>query len=539
MMLDTSDTLQPAEIPESLGNILLAAQKCLLPVEMRSDELVSWVLQRDSHLQRDALRRKASSRVSEELETAIERVAAQFLDFFRSTLIHIGRRWAVSELALKAVRSATEEDNLLASIEQTQVNLRSAIGRHDFGEDVVVLVPQALRRILEYGEGYHRDMLAVSAERWQLWRKEVLAFQNTYFGCQQSLSAGDVDGSRQALMSLLRRASGKSRLRESLEEEGLQLRFELSGEEFSATLSAVLAAADSQRENAATMTEQAGPSAMERRSPSRSTPRDPVRVSVINASTVLNDSEIEPVVEALQEQVKRDFQPAWGIDAELSFVPLGEQPPADTWWLGILDDSDQAGALGYHDLTTAGLPLGKIFAGTDLKYGYNWSITASHELLEMLADPNINLTVLVQTSDTAGRLYAYEVCDACEADQFGYNIGGVTVSDFVYPSWFEDFRPIGSAQFDQQNLIEKPFDLLEGGYIGAFDLNSGSGWYQVTPAERPTSMLIRGNVGSRRERRGVPRHQWLHTLSHKQIMSRTEQYLHRVGEIQRRRHQAA
>ena len=56
--------------------------------------------------------------------------------------------------------------------------------------------------------------------------------------------------------------------------------------------------------------------------------------------------------------------------------------------------------------------MAKCFAGTDLKYGYTWSLTASHELLEMLADPNINLTVLVQTADTAGTLDTYEVCDA-------------------------------------------------------------------------------------------------------------------------------
>lgn len=60
------------------------------------------------------------------------------------------------------------------------------------------------------------------------------------------------------------------------------------------------------------------------------------------------------------------------------------------------------------------MPLGKVFAGTDLKYGYTWSVTASHELLEMLADPNINLTVLLQNSETAGTLYAYEVCDAAK-----------------------------------------------------------------------------------------------------------------------------
>ena len=262
---------------------------------------------------------------------------------------------------------------------------------------------------------------------------------------------------------------------------------------------------------------------------------DPIQISVVNASTVLSDSEIEPVIAALQKQVTNDFRPAWGVDAELSFVALGEQPSADTWWLTILDDADQAGALGYHDLTPAGLPMGKVFAGTDLKYGYTWSVTASHELLEMLADPNINLTVLVQSSDTAGKLYAYEVCDTCEADENGYEIDGVLLSDFVFPSWFEDFRAEGSTQFDQTNQVKSPFELLAGGYIGVFDVNSGSGWHQVTAEKRPTNTLLRGNVGSRRERRAVPRDQWLQTLSHRQITTRKEQYLRRVGEIQKRR----
>ena len=197
------------------------------------------------------------------------------------------------------------------------------------------------------------------------------------------------------------------------------------------------------------------------------TAQTPVQISVINASTVLQDSEIKPVVDALQQQVTTDFLPPWGVNAQLTFFASGATPTPGTWWLSILDDSDQAGALGYHDLTPDGLPLGKVFAGTDLKVGNSWSVTASHELLEMLADPNINLTVLVQTnSQTAGTLYAYEVCDACEADNLGYKIGDVLVSDFVLPSWFESFRPSKSTLFDHQGKITEPLQLLPGGYIG-------------------------------------------------------------------------
>jgi hypothetical protein len=69
----------------------------------------------------------------------------------------------------------------------------------------------------------------------------------------------------------------------------------------------------------------------------------------------------------------------------------------------------------------------------------------------MLGDPNVNLTVFVQNSNTAGTLYAYEVCDPCEDDSLGYHIDNILLSDFVYPAWFEGFRTESSTQFDRMN----------------------------------------------------------------------------------------
>ena len=228
-----------------------------------------------------------------------------------------------------------------------------------------------------------------------------------------------------------------------------------------------------------------------------------VQISVINESTVLADADVVPVVAALQKQVTNDFRPVWGTDAELTIVPKGTQPPSGTWWLVMLDDSDQANALGYHDLTTEGLPIGKVFAASDLKAGTSWTVTASHELLEMLGDPNINLTVFVQNTNTAGTLYAYEVCDACEDDSLGYQVDNILLSDFVYPAWFESFRTEGSTQFDRMNKITTPFQLLVNGYIGVFNVSSGSGWQQQTPGQtsnqRPAS-------GRSRHAPRTPRH---------------------------------
>ncbi|HZZ16757.1 MAG TPA: hypothetical protein VFE08_12420 [Candidatus Sulfotelmatobacter sp.] len=263
-----------------------------------------------------------------------------------------------------------------------------------------------------------------------------------------------------------------------------------------------------------------------------------IQISIIHQSTILADADVAPVVAALQKQVTNDFRPVWGVDAELAVIPKGTPPPAGTWWLVLLDDSDQANALGYHDLTTEGLPIGKVFAGSDLKAGTSWTVTASHELLEMLGDPNINLTVFVQSSGTAGILYAYEVCDACEDDSLAYQIDNVLLSDFVYPSWFESFRTEGSTQFDRMNKINMPFQLLVNGYIGTFNVSAGSGWQQQTAEKQLTNVLYRGAVGTRRERRTVPRDQWVNSLPQRKLVSNAQTYLQQLQTIQRLREAA-
>jgi hypothetical protein len=263
-----------------------------------------------------------------------------------------------------------------------------------------------------------------------------------------------------------------------------------------------------------------------------------IQISVINESTVLADKDVVPVVAALQKQVTNDFGPVWGTSVQLTIVPKGNQPPSGNWWLVLLDDSDQANALGYHDLTTEGLPIGKVFAASDLKAGTSWTVTASHELLEILADPNVNLTVFVESSNTAGVLYAYEVCDACEDDSLGYQIDNVLMSDFVYPSWFESFRTEGSTQFDRMNKMQNPFQLLAGGYIGIFNVASGSGWQQQTAEKRPTNVLNRGAVGTRRERRGIPHELWINSLPQRKIAGNAQKYRQTLQTIQQRREAA-
>ncbi len=165
------------------------------------------------------------------------------------------------------------------------------------------------------------------------------------------------------------------------------------------------------------------------------------------------------LIAVLQKFVDQYFVPVWGTPARL-VKTTGFRKGA--WALAFLDRADVANALGYHDLTPDGLPLSKVFVQTTLEVKQKVSVTACHELAEMLVDPAINLAA----TGPRNAFYAYETADAVEEVEF--TIDGIAMSDFVYPAWFEGFRKPGSAQFDYAKKVRRPFQILAGGYMSVF-----------------------------------------------------------------------
>jgi hypothetical protein len=178
---------------------------------------------------------------------------------------------------------------------------------------------------------------------------------------------------------------------------------------------------------------------------------------------------VPQLMAALQAQVNTDAGPIWGFACQLT---IGFSTLPGQWGLILLDDSDQADALGYHELTRHGMPIAKVFVRTSLDDNSSPTVTASHELLEMLGDPMIDLTV----PGPDGNKWAKENCDAVEATS--YKINGVDVSNFQTPAWFSSAKP--STQFknpyDFLGLCNEPFELLHGGYQ-SIELPRG-GWIQ-------------------------------------------------------------
>jgi hypothetical protein len=178
-------------------------------------------------------------------------------------------------------------------------------------------------------------------------------------------------------------------------------------------------------------------------------------IGLINKATVGLGVDFDALAAALQRFTSELFAPIWGTPAT---IVQATEPRAGMWAIMFLDDADEANALGYHDLTADGMPLSKVFVRTTQRAGDLVSVTACHELCEMLVDPAINLWA--QHPD--GTLYAYEMCDAVE--ELTFDIDGVVMSDFVTPAYFEGFRAPGSARFDYMKKVSKPFQILDGGY---------------------------------------------------------------------------
>src|SRR5712692_5463774 len=94
------------------------------------------------------------------------------------------------------------------------------------------------------------------------------------------------------------------------------------------------------------------------------------------------------LIEAMQIYVNDRVAPVWGTPAILKETTDFEE---GAWAMVFLDNADTAGVLAYHTLTPDGLPLSTVFVKTTRANHELVSMSASHELVEMLVDPAVNI----------------------------------------------------------------------------------------------------------------------------------------------------
>jgi hypothetical protein len=184
-------------------------------------------------------------------------------------------------------------------------------------------------------------------------------------------------------------------------------------------------------------------------------------------------SDLTRCAAALQRQVAHDFSPLWNVHATVSAFTSLDDVPTAYWPVIVVDQIDDPSALGYHQ-DDQGQPYAVV------KHTSSWQLTASHETLEMLADPFGNRVVSAPSIKPGqGRVqYLVEVCDPCESADHAYSVNGVAVSDFYTPHFFD---PVTAphTRYDFTGAITTPRTILRGGYISWYDPVGRHIWQQV------------------------------------------------------------
>ena len=215
-------------------------------------------------------------------------------------------------------------------------------------------------------------------------------------------------------------------------------------------------------------------------------------IILVNASTVLKDTDVEEVAPVLQILFDRDFEPVWqtGLSFKVSTFNNGSpikvhdeylqsSTAGNAWPVYLFDNTDTPGAGGYH--LDQGVPFGKVFVKDAMDYGESWTVDLTHEYLEIAGDPTTNILIDLQIRGMAGYKCLQEVCDAVEADNLAYTINNTLVSDWCTPEYFYKTGQTrqGRGIYDFKGHLTMPAPaLMKGGYLGIQDPNGQ--WGQVS-----------------------------------------------------------
>jgi hypothetical protein len=221
-------------------------------------------------------------------------------------------------------------------------------------------------------------------------------------------------------------------------------------------------------------------------------------VAIVSLTSEVSLKSLLAVSAAVQKQVTRDFTPIWGLPAtvdafdDLAAVPSDYHPvvlfgdpeeligrvEASVGPEGaaeLIDDFERGTLGGVHLNAFTRQPFALVQASDA------WTVTLSHEILEMLADPYGNrLIAAARLGDEQQRVkYLVEICDPCQSRW--YPVNGIPVSDFYTPRFFDPVR-IDGLRYSFTGALRHPLDIAEGGYLTWVDPKD-SALYQIGGGE--------------------------------------------------------
>lgn len=195
-----------------------------------------------------------------------------------------------------------------------------------------------------------------------------------------------------------------------------------------------------------------------------------MQVALTDTTGQLDTKLVAAAAHAFNIQVMRDLPQVWDITATVMFLPDANHVPSGVWPVFLVDPSQMPeGAGGFHR-GTANQPQALVGATPENE---GWTMAASHETIEMLVDPGGNRlqssrSIAVEDGEivdgTSEFQYLVEACDPCEAEDFGYLIQGVPVTDFLTPHFYDPVAVAGT-RYSFTGALTKPRDVQPGGYV--------------------------------------------------------------------------
>jgi phospholipase C len=237
-------------------------------------------------------------------------------------------------------------------------------------------------------------------------------------------------------------------------------------------------------------------------------------ISVILQSKRLVRANVLRVIRAINRQIQEDFEPYWSFGGQLRLEGMSDETTNATKAvdmrgdavLYLVDDAPSSeDALGFHEANFAGVPYGFVMLELCRKLKEEWSVTLSHEALELIGDSQANLLVKGPHPHERNRdvFHWFEMCDAVQEDT--YLIDGVKVANFVLPLYFtvdgepgsrNDFLGLKKGELDS-------FGVRPGGYVGFYDPAKGDddSVFADKRAERRASIKATLSIGRGQYRR--------------------------------------
>ncbi len=228
-----------------------------------------------------------------------------------------------------------------------------------------------------------------------------------------------------------------------------------------------------------------------------------IQIALVSNSKKITFKNVQDICVAMQIQITRDLFPAWGIEATITPYQTEQSIPSGSWKVVIADDIGDPNALGFHSDEN-----GKPYALVMAQSLADTSWTVSHEIAEFLIDPKgYNQSLSAPSINPHQGLVNYLIEIGDPVEQFGYEINGIQVSNFVLPDFYKrassrqsrinqitaklnnksnlnSSANIPVKKYDFNGMLTKPLTLTEGGYISwAVPRNIGgrhvNDWWQA------------------------------------------------------------